>query len=52
MSEITQRLRAVTDRLSKRRPESRTGREERALKRNAAKAQRLNHERLDNKFPR
>lgn len=52
MGEITKRARRLRDRLAKRRSDRRARRGGRALKRNAAKAQRLSHERLDNKLPR
>jgi hypothetical protein len=52
MGEITRRLRGLRDRLAKRRSERRTDSGDRALKRKAAQAQRLRHERLDDKMPR
>jgi hypothetical protein len=42
----------VRDRRAKRRAERQGDAGERALKRKAAQAQRLQHERLDDKFPR
>ena len=52
MGDIGMRIRAVRDRLTKRRAERRGASGERALKRKEAAARRLNHERLDNKLPR
>jgi hypothetical protein len=52
MGEISVRVRALRDRLAKRRSERRSASGERALKRKAAAAQRLSHERLDDKMPR
>ena len=52
MGDIGMRIRAVRDRLTKRRTERRSASGERALKRKEAAARRLNHERLDNKLPR
>ncbi len=51
MGAITTRLRGLTDRLTRRRTGKRDDAGERAQKRNEAKAQRLSHERLDNKLP-
>ena len=51
MGAITARLRELKDRVAKRSKKSGTA-GERALKRRTAKARRLEHERLDNKFPR
>jgi hypothetical protein len=48
MSELGRLLRKLKDRVLKRRGDA----GERALKRKAAKAQRLQHERLDDKLPR
>ena len=44
---IATRVRALADGLKKRRAERRATRVERELKRNAARAQRLRHERFD-----
>jgi hypothetical protein len=52
MGAINTRVRGLRDRLAKRRAERRADRGEQALKRKAAKAQRLRHERLDDKMPR
>jgi len=52
VSAITTRVRGLRDRLAKRRAERRADRGEQALKRQAAQAQRLRHERLDDKMPR
>jgi hypothetical protein len=52
MGEISMRVRAVRDRLTKRRSERRAASGERALKRKQAAATRLRHERLDDKMPR
>ncbi len=50
MGQIFTRLQGLKDRLSGRRSVRRADAGERALKRKAAKAQRLEHERLDNKY--
>jgi hypothetical protein len=52
MGQISLRVRALRDRLAKRRSERRAASGERALKRKAAATQRLRHERLDDKMPR
>ena len=52
MGEITMRVRGLWGRLAKRRSKRRADSGDRALKRKTAKAQRLSHERLDNKLPR
>lgn len=52
MGAITDRARGLRDRLANRRSQRRAVSGERALKRKAAKAQRLDHERLNNKLPR
>jgi hypothetical protein len=52
MGQISVRMQALRDRLAKRRSERRAASGEQALKRNAAAAQRLRHERLDDKMPR
>ena len=46
------RIRALRDRLAKRRSERRAASGERALKRKEATALRLRHERMDDKMPR
>ena len=51
MGEISMRVRALRDRLAKRRSERRAASGERALKRKEAAALRLRHERLDDKMP-
>ena len=52
MGAIANRVRGTLDRLASRRAERRAERGGRAQKRNAAKARRLSHERMDNKLPR
>ena len=52
MGAITTRLRGLRDRVAGRRSEKNGTPGERALKRRTAKARRLEHERLDNKYPR
>lgn len=52
MGQISVRIRALRDRLAKRRSERRAASGGQALKREAAAAQRLRHERLDDKMPR
>ena len=52
MAEITTRVRGLLGRFGKRRAERKSESSERALKQKAAKAQRLSHERMDNKLPR
>ena len=52
MGAISTRLRALRDRLTKRGSSAGGSAGERAQKRQAAKAQRLQHERMDNKLPR
>jgi hypothetical protein len=52
MGVITKWAQGVRDRRAKRRAERHGDAGDRALKRKAAQAQRLQHERLDNKCPR
>jgi len=52
LAEITTRVRGLLGRFGKRRAERKSESSERALKQQAAKAQRLSHERMDNKLPR
>ena len=52
MGAIMKRARELRDGARKRRSERRAASGEKALKRKAAQAQRLQHERLDNKYPR
>jgi hypothetical protein len=52
MSDTTTRVQRLRDRLAQRRAERRATAGERTLRRKAAKAQRLEHIRLDNKLPR
>ena len=52
MGAIMKRAQELRDGVRKRRSARRADSGDRALKRKAAQAQRLQHERLDNKFPR
>ncbi len=52
MAEITTRVRGLFGRFGKRRAERKSESGDKALKRKAAQAQRLNHERMDSKLPR
>ena len=52
MGGLMKRAQELKDRVERRRSERHATSGERAVKRKAAQAQRLQHERLDNKYPR